>query len=118
MKAADSAARMRFIASLPEAATACRAALGQPSMQPCSEKITPARATKFPLASVEHAERVPAPVDPVAPDQAILNLHDFHQFHLIAVRSRPRIFPGDHAAVAKEAGSVAFALRRVGRKHQ
>src|SRR5258708_14937494 len=53
----------------------------------------------------------------MALDQAIFDLHDLDQVHLVAVRRGPRIFPGEHTTVGEEALLEAFALRRIGLKY-
>src|SRR6185312_3489737 len=69
------------------------------------------------MAVPEHVQRKPAPIDAVAPDQTVLDLHDLDKVHLLAFRRGAWIFPGQHAAVAEEALLETLALRWVGLEH-
>ena len=75
-------------------------------------------AAKSGLAPVEHVQRIPAPVDPVAMDQSALDFHHFHELHLVVPWRRARIFPHDHAAIAEETGPESLGLRRIALKNQ
>jgi hypothetical protein len=76
-----------------------------------------ARAEIAGLTFLQHIERVPAPVNAVAPNQSVPNFHDLHKLHLIAIRSRARIFPGDHAAIGEESRSEAIDFKPVREPH-
>src|ERR1700744_6293031 len=69
------------------------------------------------MAVAQYVERIPAPVDAMAADQAVLDLHNFHQLHLLAIGCRARIFPGHDPPVGEEALLEALALRRGGLEH-
>src|ERR1700739_2583303 len=69
------------------------------------------------MAVVQHIQGVPAPVDAVTPDQAVLDLHDLDEIHLVAIGRDARIFPGHDAAIGEKSLLEALALRRVGLEH-
>src|ERR1700704_5283941 len=49
----------------------------------------------------------PAPIDAVAVDQPILDLHHLDEIHLLAVRRRARIFPHQLLAIGEETAAIA-----------
>lgn len=59
----------------------------------------------------------PTPVDAVAVDQPILDLHHLDEIHLLAVRRRSRIFPHQHLAIGEETAAIATSRRRRALEH-
>src|SRR5205814_5064878 len=50
----------------------------------------------------EGLEADPSPINPVMGDQAISDIHDFDQIHLVTLRRLARIFPGQLPSVGEE----------------
>src|SRR5262249_43288381 len=69
------------------------------------------------MAVAQHVQRIPAPIDAVALDMAVLDLHDLHEVHLLSVGGLPGVFPRQYAAVGEEALLESLALRRIGREN-
>lgn len=55
----------------------------------------------------------PAPINAVALNQAIFDLHDFSEVHLVAIGCRSWIFPHQDVAVGEDRIAVRFSLVRL-----
>src|SRR5262245_30051145 len=98
--------------------TACAAWAQANTTREIAGAVSVAAATEFSLMPVaEHIESIPAPIDAMALDKAIPDLHDLDQVHLVAVWRRAWVFPGQYAAVGEKSLLEALPLRRVGLEH-
>src|SRR5262249_21717071 len=73
----------------------------------------PGRATLTMIAVLLHdLDAVPPPIDAVAPDQTVLDLHHLDKIHLLTAGLGARIFPHQLAPVGEEAVAVALPAGR------
>lgn len=57
----------------------------------------------------EHVDTLPPPVDAMGSDEAVFDLHDLDEVHLLAVGRLARVLPSRAAPVGKETRSVILA---------
>ncbi len=55
----------------------------------------------------QHLDAEPAPIDAVATDQSVLDLHRFDEVHLLAVGRLARVLPDQLPAIGEEPGAMA-----------
>jgi hypothetical protein len=68
------------------------------------------------IALLQQLEAKPPPIDPVAIDQPVPDLHHLNEVHLLAVRLRAWIFPHQRTPVGEEPFAIPLTRRRLVRK--
>src|SRR5437660_8431676 len=66
------------------------------------------------FVALENTEAEPAPIDAMALDQAVtIEIHRFHEIHLLALAGIARVFPNQSLAIGEIAGPIILAHWRL-----